>query len=178
MDDVVPERTRIGGVGAVTVAVALTGVAGIPGALAAVAVLLAWAFVADIAAFAIVIVAVGGLLSADAFVASPEFVAGVEPLERLSTRVGVSAVDLLSLTVLAAATLPLSFGQLTTTGRPIVTPLLAVVLTAVLGTIAAIPILAGESVGLAAAVLVTTVCVVSYVLHRSGLVVAGVHIRG
>lgn len=175
MVDPVPRRTWLGGLGALATAAALTGTAGLPGAFAALAVILGWALLADVVALAIAAVAVGALLSADAFVVlNPDLAEGVPALGRIAALGGVGIVELFSLGVLTVALVPLLLGCTVDRHRPILVALLTIVLTISLATVAVTPILAGESVLVGAAALAVVVATVGYGLHRYGLLVAGV----
>lgn len=175
MVDPIPQRTWLGGFGALATTAALAGVAALPGAVAGLVVLLGWALLADVVALAIATVAIGALLSADAFVVpGPDMADGVPYVEQLAEFSGLGTVELISLGVLALALVPLLLGSTAGTDRPIVVALLTIVLTAGLVTIVMTPLLAGESVLVGAAVLAAVVATIAYGLHRYGLLVSGV----
>lgn len=175
MAERVPPRTWIGGVGAVATATALVAVAGIPGAIAGAAVVLAWALIADVVALAVATVAVAALLSADAFVVlGPDVADGIPAVERLATLTGLGVVELLSLAAVAAALVPLLVGSTASGDRPVGVALLTLVISVALAGLALTPLLAGETVLAGAVTLATAIAVVAYGLHRYGLLVTGV----
>lgn len=175
MDEAIPARTRLGGLGALATAIVLAAVAGIPGAVVGVAVVLTWALLADVVALAVTTVAVGALLSADAVVVLGPAVAGAVPaLDRASDVTGVARPVLASLGAVAFACLPLLLGSTADTERPVVVAIVTVAFTVALATIALVPLMAGETVLVGAGTLAAVVAVASYGLHRYGLLVAGV----
>lgn len=175
MIDASLDRTWLGGLGTFATTVVLIGVAGFPGAIAGVAIILAWVLVADVAAFSVAIVTIAALHSADGFVVlSPAVVQGIPYIERLTMFTGLSGVELLSLTALSATSLLLLLGSVTRTDRPIVVAGLTVLLTVGLAMAAVTPVIAGESILIGAAVVTVLVAVLTYGLHRYSLLVAGV----
>lgn len=144
-------RTRIGGLGAVGIAILLAVASGIPGAALGIAVVLTWGVVGDIAAFAIAIVAVS---------------------------VTVDTASLTTVTVEAVAVpitlAALLIGPATRTDRPIAVPVLVLLLTCGVGALATLPLLWGRSLAVAGTVLVVVVSTLSYGLHRYGIVASGV----
>lgn len=145
--------TRTGGVGAVAVAVALTTVAGLRGAVAGLAILAVWYALADLAAFGLAIVALGAL--------------------RTPTLAGDGSLD--PLTILAvAATLPLLVGEPLATDRPLGDVAVTLVFAVGLAIAALAATVAGESILAGAVTVVLVAAALSYGLHRYGMLVAGV----
>lgn len=153
------DRSTMGLVGAIAGFIGLVAIGGLPGAIAGLAVLACWFVVGDLAAFSLAIVALGALA------AEPVLFAEDTPI--LTT-------ELVGVALVTVALAPLLLGRVLRTDASIAVGALVLVLWFGFATVSIVPVAAGESTLVAAAVLVGVFAAISYGLHRYGLLVSGV----